>query len=35
MAGHKLMDYDKNLVVVSQNPQDYGSTAKIHRIVAK
>jgi len=29
------MDYGKNLVVVSQNPQDYGSPAKIHRIAAK
>ena len=35
MAGHNLMDYGKNLVVVSQNPEDYGSTAKIHRIVAR
>ena len=35
MAGHDLMDYGKNLVVVSQNPQDYGLTAKIHWIVAK
>ena len=35
MAGHNLMDYGKNLVVVSQNPQDYGSTAAIHWIVAK
>ena len=35
MAGHYHMDDGKNLVVVSQNPQDYGSTAKIHQIVAK
>ena len=27
--------YGKNLVVASQNPQDYGSVAKIHRIGAK
>ena len=35
MAGHNLMDYGKNLVVASQNPQDYGSVAKIHRVGAK
>jgi len=29
------MDYGKNLVAVSQNPQDYGLTVKIDRIVAK
>ena len=28
MAGHNLMIYVKNLVVVCQNPQVYGSTAK-------
>ena len=34
MAGHNLWDYGKNLVVESQNPQDYGSSAKILEIVA-
>ena len=34
MAGHNLMDYGKNLVVVSQNPQDYGSTATIPQFMA-
>ena len=35
LAGHNLIDHGKNLVVVSQNPQDYGSTARIHWIIAK
>ena len=30
-----LPDYGRNLVVVSQNPQDYGSTAKILWIMAQ